>query len=56
MLLQSFEYFCELLSIIRRHDYPEKKKGRKSARSWLKKKVNRFKQCVHLQKSTLDKK
>lgn len=55
MLLQPFEYFCELLSIITRHDYPEKKKGRKSARPWLKK-ANRFKQCVHLQKTTLDKK
>ena len=55
MLLQPFEYFCELLSIITRHNYPEKKKGRKSARSWLKK-ANRFKQCVHLQKTTLDKK
>lgn len=56
MLLQSFEYFSGLLPIITRHDCPEKKKGRKSARSWLKKTVNRFKQCVHLQKPTLDKK
>lgn len=32
-----------------------KKEERKSARFWLKK-VNRFKQCEHLQKPTLDKK